>query len=139
MQVFGLPGCCRRLHGRSRDHYLRGWMVGVLAGEGARGAGRRGPCRPAFERTGGSAPAPNEIGWHRCRAPLGTLLAWLRGEPRVCSMAPIPDEADEDARRCVRERTECRDGFVTPPRACGVLSSPVAKRMKKISYRGYRS
>ena len=37
---------------------------------------------------------------------LGTLLAWLRGEPRVCSMVPIPDEADEDARRCVRERTE---------------------------------
>jgi transposase len=31
---------------------------------------------------------------------LRTLLAWLRGEPRVCSMVPIPDEAD------VRERTE---------------------------------
>lgn len=29
---------------------------------------------------------------------LRTLLAWLRGEPRVCSMVPIPDEADEDAR-----------------------------------------
>ena len=29
-------------------------------------------------------------------------------------------------------------GFVTPPRACGILSSPIAKRMKKISYRGYR-
>jgi transposase len=37
---------------------------------------------------------------------LRTLLAWLRGEPRVCSMVPIPDEYDEDARRCVRERTE---------------------------------
>jgi transposase len=37
---------------------------------------------------------------------LRTLLAWLRGEPRVCSMVPIPDEVDEDARRCVRERTE---------------------------------
>lgn len=37
---------------------------------------------------------------------LRTLLAWLRGEPRVCSMVPIPDESDEDARRCVRERTE---------------------------------
>jgi transposase len=37
---------------------------------------------------------------------LRTLLAWLRGEPRVCSMVPIPDEADEDARRCVREQTE---------------------------------
>ena len=24
----------------------------------------------------------------------------------MCSMVPVPDEADEDARRCVRERTE---------------------------------
>jgi transposase len=37
---------------------------------------------------------------------LRTLLAWLRGEPRVCSMVPVPDETDEDARREVRERTE---------------------------------
>jgi transposase len=37
---------------------------------------------------------------------LRTLLAWLRGEPRVCSMVPVPDEADEDAHRCVRERSE---------------------------------
>jgi transposase len=37
---------------------------------------------------------------------LRTLLAWLRGEPRVCSMVPIPAEADEDARRGVRERME---------------------------------
>jgi transposase len=37
---------------------------------------------------------------------LRTLLAWLRGEPRVCAMVPIPAEADEDARRGVRERAE---------------------------------
>jgi len=37
---------------------------------------------------------------------LRTLLAWLRGEPRVCSMVPIPAEADEDARRRVQERAE---------------------------------
>jgi transposase len=37
---------------------------------------------------------------------LRTLLAWLRGEPRVCSMVPIPNEADEDARRWVRERED---------------------------------
>ena len=37
---------------------------------------------------------------------LRTLLAWLRGEPRVCSMVPIPAEADEDARRRSREREE---------------------------------
>src|SRR4051812_44587880 len=37
---------------------------------------------------------------------LRTLLAWLRGEPRVCSMVPVPDEATEDARRPMREREE---------------------------------
>jgi hypothetical protein len=37
---------------------------------------------------------------------LRTLLAWLRGEPRVCSMVLIPDQTDEDARRAVRERRE---------------------------------
>src|ERR1700759_1846406 len=37
---------------------------------------------------------------------LRTLLAWLRGEPRVCSMVPIPGEADEGARCCIRERDE---------------------------------
>jgi transposase len=37
---------------------------------------------------------------------LRTLLAWLRGEPRVCSMVPIPTEADEDERRRVRERED---------------------------------
>src|SRR5262249_51761904 len=30
---------------------------------------------------------------------LRTLLAWFRGEPRVCSMVPIPNEVDEDERR----------------------------------------
>ena len=37
---------------------------------------------------------------------LRTLLAWLRGEPRVCSMVPVPDEATEEARRPMREREE---------------------------------
>src|SRR5215471_1103969 len=37
---------------------------------------------------------------------LRTLLAWCRGEPRVCSMVPIPSEADEDERRRIREREE---------------------------------
>ena len=36
----------------------------------------------------------------------GLLLARFRGEPRVCSMVPIPNEADEDERRRVREREE---------------------------------
>lgn len=37
---------------------------------------------------------------------LRTLLAWLRGEPRVCSMVRVPDEDEEDARRPIREREE---------------------------------
>ena len=35
---------------------------------------------------------------------LRALLAWLRGEPRVCSMVQIPSEAEEDMRRPGRER-----------------------------------
>jgi transposase len=35
---------------------------------------------------------------------LGTLLGWLRGEPRRCTMAPIPSEAEEDRREPGRER-----------------------------------
>src|ERR1700733_3315858 len=41
------------------------------------------------------------LGWLR-----GEARAWRRGDPRVCSMAPIPDKADEDARRFIRERAE---------------------------------
>lgn len=37
---------------------------------------------------------------------LRTLLAFLRGEPRVCSMVPIPSETDEEARRAHRERED---------------------------------
>ena len=33
-----------------------------------------------------------------------TLLAWKRGEPRVCSMVRVPSPEDEDARRTSRER-----------------------------------
>jgi transposase len=35
---------------------------------------------------------------------LRTLLAWLRGEPRVCSMVVVPSLEEEDARRPGRER-----------------------------------
>ena len=37
---------------------------------------------------------------------LRTLMARLRGEPRVCSMVPIPSEGDEEARRAHRERED---------------------------------
>jgi transposase len=35
---------------------------------------------------------------------LRTLLAWLRGEPRVCAMARVPSVEEEDLRRPGRER-----------------------------------
>ena len=35
---------------------------------------------------------------------LRTLLAWLRGKPRVRSMVRIPSETEEDMRRRERER-----------------------------------
>jgi transposase len=37
---------------------------------------------------------------------LRTCLAFIRGEPRVCSMVPIPDAVDEDARHLGRERED---------------------------------
>ena len=37
---------------------------------------------------------------------LRTCLAVLRGEPRVCSTVPVPEEADEDARHLGRERED---------------------------------
>ncbi len=33
-----------------------------------------------------------------------TLMAWIRGEPRVCSMVRVPTVEDEDRRRIDRER-----------------------------------
>jgi transposase len=55
---------------------------------------------------------------------LRTLLAWLRAEPRVCSMVPIPDEADEDARRLVRERSELiKERIKLVNRICAVLAT----------------
>lgn len=33
-----------------------------------------------------------------------TLMAWIRGEPRVCSMVRVPTVAEEDRRRIGRER-----------------------------------
>src|SRR5271165_5866087 len=35
---------------------------------------------------------------------LRALLGWLRGEPRHCTMAPIPSEAEEDMREPGRQR-----------------------------------
>jgi transposase len=61
---------------------------------------------------------------------LRTLLAWLRGEPRVCSMVPIPTEADEDARRPVRERQDLVAERVA-------LANGIAAILATLGVRGY--
>lgn len=37
---------------------------------------------------------------------LRTLMAWLRGDPRICAMVPPVSPEDEDCRRLTRERRE---------------------------------
>ncbi len=61
---------------------------------------------------------------------LRTLLAWLRGEPRVCSMVPVPTEADEDARRGVRERQDLLGERVA-------LANGIASILATLGARGY--
>jgi transposase len=72
---------------------------------------------------------------------LRTLLAWLRGEPRVCSMVPIPTEDDEDARRSIRERTELvaervalvnRIGAVLATMGCGDYNPLLRNRRQRL-------
>lgn len=55
---------------------------------------------------------------------LRTLLAWLRGEPRVCTMVPIPDETVEDARQPGREREELvRERIILTNRIGSILAT----------------
>ena len=55
---------------------------------------------------------------------LRTLLAWLRGEPRVCSMVAVPEEAEEDARRYSREREELiRERIMLSNRVGAILAT----------------
>jgi hypothetical protein len=81
------------------------------------------------------------------QAAVSTRLSQARDAP----VPTVPDGSAEDAARAVlAARRACDNGrwsslsgaqratgIVTPPRACGILSSPVAKRMKKISYGGW--
>ena len=55
---------------------------------------------------------------------LRTTLAWLRGEPRVCSMVPIPSEVEEDGRRPSRERQDLiRERLALTNKIDGVLAT----------------
>jgi transposase len=71
--------------------------------------------------------ASGQIGLHRRRSSL--LLAWLRGEPRVSSMVPIPDEADEDARRPLREREELMRERISLTNRIGAHSCRSGRRL----------
>src|SRR3974377_1952482 len=85
--------------------YEAGWSGFWLARWLIRHGGEVYVVHPARVRGGRRSPRAKSDGIYS-ELLLRTLLAWLRGEPRVCSMVPVPDEADEDARRWVRERTE---------------------------------
>ena len=55
---------------------------------------------------------------------LRTLLAWRRGEPRVCSMVRPPSPQEEDRRRVVRERAVLiRERIAITNRILGLLMS----------------
>src|SRR4029450_7457342 len=55
---------------------------------------------------------------------LRTTLAWLRGEPRVGSMVPIPSEVEEDGRRPSRERQDLiRERLALTNKIDGVLAT----------------
>lgn len=81
-------------------------MEWILAGAMADRKRGRGPRHPAFKRPVDRRVRRAKSDGIDAELLLRTLMAWLRGEPRVCAMVPIPDEADEDARRSIRERTE---------------------------------
>ncbi|OWK19842.1 hypothetical protein AJ88_37885 [Mesorhizobium amorphae CCBAU 01583] len=50
-------------------------------------------------RAGGVVPRPT-----RSMVALGALLAYKRGEPRVCAIVRVPSVKEEDHRRIGRER-----------------------------------
>src|SRR5271169_4927580 len=51
------------------------------------------------------------------------MLAFKRGEPRVCSMVRVPTPQDEDRRRiCSPASTQCLDIFCPPPGTSEVIS-----------------
>src|SRR6202040_4199134 len=57
-----------------------------------------------------------------CRTLLRTLMAWQRGEPRVCAMTVPPSPSEEDRRRVSRERaTLLREGIRHTNRIRGLL------------------
>ena len=72
---------------------------------------------------------------------LRTLMAWARGERRVCSMVRAPSPEEEDRRRLTRERGSSRNAFSTPigSRACSAAkASGITTRFGAIVLSGSR-
>lgn len=62
-----------------------------------------------------------------------TLMAWIRGEPRVCSMVRVPQVEDEDRRRLGRERkTLVRERTMHVNRIKGLLFNVGVRDYKPI-------
>src|SRR3546814_5381846 len=84
-----------------------------------------------------SVPVPR--GWRRAKTDridldmlLRSLLAWLRGEPRVCLMVRVPSEAEEEKRRPGRERARQVAERLQ-------LANRIARRLCLQGYVGFRS
>ena len=72
------------------------WIHRVLQSEGI-----ESHCRVDFDL---APPAPSEDRRDRWGDLVRTLLAYKRGEPRVCAMVKAPTPEEEDRRRICRER-----------------------------------
>jgi len=74
---------------------------------------------------------------------LRTLMAYLRGEPRCCSMVKAPTPEEEDRRRICRERKTLVSERVSTPTASKACSSPkgssATSRCAVIAARGSKS
>ena len=97
------------------------WIAGALRGRGIE-VHVMHPARLAVARHGRRAKTDRIDVDILLRA----LLGWLRGEPRHCTMAPIPSEAEEDMREPGRRR-EALTGAVGRWRTrCAACSSASA-------------
>src|SRR3712207_1500602 len=57
-----------------------------------------------------------------------TLLAWLRVEPRLCTMVPVPPIEKEDARRPGRKRRDLLKAGLTIENRIPTLLAPLGSR-----------
>ena len=71
---------------------------------------------------------------------LRTLMAWARGERRVCSMVRAPSPEEEDRRRLTRERgTLLKERIQHTNRVKGLLSGQGIRGLQSASARSFRT